>query len=215
MARCSRHQSYQAGHLIIRQSDPIDGWTVVREGIVRLFISDAEGHEHTVRFAHAGDLIGGCPAAFLDQPHGNCYSAEAISNPTEVCHFPRGAQVALFTECPDLAQVFMDLLLAHLADSYHRLHQITTTTVDQRLADVLVRLGQEHPAGGSAPVAARDDGAVTLRIARQQLADILGVAKETAVRALTALKQQGLLETKGQLIQISDIEALRRLVDKG
>jgi CRP-like cAMP-binding protein len=59
-------------------------------------------------------------------------------------------------------------------------------------------------------VAGRDERRVTLRLPRQQLADILGVAKETAVRALATLKQQGLVSSKGQAIIIHDLEALPR-----
>lgn len=214
LASCSQLCSYPGGHLIIQQGDPIDGWTVVRKGVVRLFISDADGHEHTVRFAHPGDLIGGCPADSLGEPHGNCYSAEATT-PVEVCHFPRGAQVTLFDKCPHLAQAFMDLLLGHLADSYRRLHQLTTTTAEQRLADVLVRLGDIRPGHALANGQERNNHShVVLRIARQQLADILGVAKETAVRALTTLKERGLVETRGQAIELKDLDGLRRLAQR-
>jgi len=215
VSRCSTLRTYHKNGLIIQQGDPIDGWSVLRRGTARLFISDRQGREHTVKFAHPGALIGGCPADFLGEPHGNCYSAVAETEPTEVCHFPRGVQLRLFQDCPALAQAFLDLMVRHLSDSYRRLHLLTTTTVEERLADALVRLADAHLHVPGSPVTGGNQSAVTIHLARRQLADILGVAKETAVRALGSLKKRGLVETKGRAITVRDIEALRRIAASG
>ncbi|MEW6032571.1 MAG: helix-turn-helix domain-containing protein [Bacillota bacterium] len=80
--------------------------------------------------------------------------------------------------------------MERLAESYHRLHTLTTTTAEERLADALVRLAGAHlaePRSAERGEGEGPGGPVTLDIARQQPADILGVAKETAVRALGSL----------------------------
>lgn len=198
----SRLITYPRGALIVVQGEPIDGWHILRQGQARVYLTDTEGREHTVRFAGPGDLIGGCAGDALGDEHGACYSAQALADGTEVCHFPAGSMGRLFADCPELARVFLGLMARHLSDSYRRLHALSTTTVRERLVDALVRLGDAHaPAPG---------GRITIHLARQQLADMLGVTKETAVRALTSFKEAGLLETRGQAITILDLDALRR-----
>ncbi len=214
--RYSRLRTFQRGETILAQDEPVDGWQVLRSGGARVFIADEEGRERTVRFAAPGDLIGGCAGDALGTPHGNCYSVVATAGGTEVCQFPSRSLARLFEECPSLAEAFLGLMVRHLADSYQRLHALSTTTVRERLIDALVRLaeasrddgGPDGAAAGSGAAA----GAVTLRLARQQLADILGVTKETAVRALGSLKDQGLVRSKGQTIIIPDLAALRSLL---
>ncbi len=201
----SRLLSFRPGGTIISQGEPVDGWQVLRTGAARIFMGDRDGHEHTVRFARPGDLIGGCAGAALGDSHDNCYAAVATGDPTEVCHFPAYSLATIFEECPTLAETFLGLMVRHLSDSYERLQSLSTTTVRERLLDALVRL--------AGPTRSATAGAVTLYLARQQLADILGVTKETAVRALGYLKDRGLIVTRGQAITIVDVNALKALRD--
>lgn len=204
VARYSRLRSYRPGEIIVAQGEAVEGWHVLRAGTARLFMSDDEGREQTVRFAQPGDLIGGCGGPVLGYPHASCYSAAALGNPTEVCFFPARSLARVFEECPTLAEAFLGLMVNHLSDTYRRLAALRTTRARDRLVDALLRL-----ADASSPTLGAPE--VTLKLARQQLADVLGVTKETAVRALAALKRRGLLETKGQTIVIRDREALRSL----
>jgi len=207
----SRLKVYRRGELIVAQGHAVDGWHVLRNGQARLFISDADGREHTVRFAGPGDLIGGCAGDALGDRHEHCYSAEATMDETEVCHFPGEVMASVFSGCPQLAGAFLNLLVRHLSDSYRRLHSLTTESARERLLDALVRLAEAQ----GAQKGARSGGPrVTIGLARQQLADLLGVTKETAVRALSSLKGSGLIETRGQAITILDLDALRRYRDQ-
>ncbi len=205
----SRLRSHPKGATIVSQGQPVNGWHVLRSGAARIFLLDEEGREHTVRFAQPGDLIGGCAGDALGDPHGNCYSAVALADGTEVCHFPAGSLARVFEECPPLAEAFLGLMVRHLADSYHRLQALSTTTVRERLVDALLRLAEAQQGPRTGPAQKLGPRPVTFRLARQQLADILGVTKETAVRALTSLKRGGLVQTKGQWVTITDVEALK------
>lgn len=235
LASCSLLRHFRAGEFILREGEPVDGLYVLRQGTARIFLSDDEGREHTVRYAHPGEVIGGCQ--FNGVRRSSCYSVLAVSD-CEVCHFPAGIHDELLARCPDLARALLHVMADLLDESYVRLRELATTNCRQRLARLLVRLAegqlaamrqaasaaQAPPAdgvgrgtgggGGRGPGDGGDGGgggAVVIRLHRQRMADILGVTKETAVRALSSLKATGLVEARGQAITIRDLPALRRL----
>ena len=200
LVSCSLVREFRAGEFILREGEPADGLYVLRQGTARIFLSDPEGREHTVRYAYAGDVIGGCQ--FNRTRKSNCYSVQAVGE-CEVCHFPAGSHEDLMKRCPGLARALLDVMTDLLDESYARLRELTTTNCRQRLARLLVRLAESGPSGRGLPA--------EIRLHRQRMADILGVTKETAVRALSSLKAAGLVETRGQLIIIKDLPALRRV----
>lgn len=205
LASCSLLRQFRAGEFILREGEPVDGLYVLREGTARIFLSDEEGREHTVRYAHPGEVIGGCQ--FNGVRRSSCYSVLAVSD-CEVCHFPAGIHDDLLARCPDLARALLHVMADLLDESYVRLRELATTNCRQRLARLLVRLaeGQRGGDGGDG-----GGGGMVIRLHRQRMADILGVTKETAVRALSSLKATGVVETRGQAIAIRDLPALRRL----
>ena len=234
LASCSLLRHFHEGEFILREGEPVDGLYVLRGGTARIFLSDEEGREHTVRYAHPGEVIGGCQ--FNGVRRSSCYSVVAVSD-CEVCHFPAGIHDELLARCPDLARALLHVMADLLDESYVRLRELASTNCRQRLARLLVRLAEgqlaaERQAASAAQVPPPDGvgrgtggggrgsgdggdggvgGAVVIRLHRQRMADILGVTKETAVRALSSLKATGLVETRGQAIAIRDLPALRRL----
>lgn len=194
----------------MREGEPSDGLYVLRQGTARIFLSDEEGREHTVRYAHPGEVIGGCQ--FNGLRRSSCYSVLAVSD-CEVCHFPVGCHEDILARCPELARALLEVMSSLLDESYVRLRDLATTNCRQRLARLLVRLAEGQLAGLGSGAGA--SGTVTLRLHRQRMADILGVTKETAVRALSSLKSTGLVETRGQVIVLRDLPALRRLAGLG
>ncbi|MEW6545706.1 MAG: Crp/Fnr family transcriptional regulator [Bacillota bacterium] len=210
LASCSLLRNYRAGQFILREGEPADGLYVLRKGLVRIFLLDEEGREHTMRFAHPGDVIGGCQ--FTGRRRFNCYSVVAVSD-AEVCHFPVASHGELLGRCPELARALLDVMAGLLDESYVRLRELASTNCRQRLARLLVRLAESHIAGDEQHRG--PDEPVTIQLHRQRMADILGVTKETAVRALSSLKVAGLVETHGRAIVIRDLPALRRFCGLG
>ncbi len=207
----SHLRRYLPGTGIVRQGEPMEGWHIVREGAARITILDERGHEQTLRYAYPGQLVGGCAHG---QVRTYCYSAEA-AEPTTTCFFPASLQQELFRRHPEIAEAVIGLLIADLSNAYKRLHDISTATAHERLPQVLTEIADGQRQGRSpSGVEARpgpSPGSYYIVLPRQHLADMLGVTKETAVRALTALKKKGLVETHGRTIFVADAEALRRL----
>jgi CRP-like cAMP-binding protein len=193
VARFSRHRRYRQGGYVVRQGEPRDGFQVLRRGRVRIYFADPDGREHTVRYASPGELVAGCSG---DRQQRECFSAIAETDDVETCHFSGSNLDPLLVEYPAVGGALLRLMDANLSEAYQRLHRLASTTSRQRLAELLVRLVE-------------DEGKLSLVLPRRQLADLLGVTEETAVRSLTALTQLGLVRKEGRRVVVTDLNRLR------
>ena len=57
------------------------------------------------------------------------------------------------------------------------------------------------------------EGFILMTLTREEIANILGTAKETCIRALTSFKKQGWISTDGKRIKIKDHKALLKLAE--
>ena len=76
-----------------------------------------------------------------------------------------------------------------------------------RLLAGLDRGQGEAPAGG--------DAHVRLRYSRRELAEMIGVCPETAIRLLGKLKRRGVIAPEGRQIVVTDLDKLLRVAQQG
>ena len=197
LSQFSRIQRYRAGQLIVEQQQPVDGWWVVRSGRAEIFLMDEHGRKHLVRVVGPGDLLGTCALKGL----GNyCYSARALDPEVEACRLPLPAIPVVLSHCPGITQNILAEMAQDLALSYRKMHRLATKSARARLAHQLLDLMENNPVSRKHAV---------LPVPRQQLADMIGVSLETAVRALTHLKEEGWVDTRGRDIVVLDVDGLK------
>lgn len=169
------------GEQLYGAGDPADTVFRVDQGLVKLGIDVASGRERIIGVAGPGDLIG----ALTPGQHTLRESATALSGSVVVTVVPRrdasDFEAALFRAAGDqLARVTLALEDGDLA-------------VPARIARALLRLAERF---GQAP----DGGVVrlTLPLTHDNLAAMIGAARETTSAALGELRRLGLLEgTRG------------------
>jgi CRP/FNR family transcriptional regulator len=79
-------------------------------------------------------------------------------------------------------------------------------SVIERLAETLLMLKEYYGYE-------EDSLSLTITITREEIANIVGTATETAIRLLSDLKKQGIVELEGKKIKILNIEALIKLAN--
>jgi CRP-like cAMP-binding protein len=97
-----------------------------------------------------------------------------------------------------------------LAEARRKAGDLALKRADARLADLLLRLAREAPHGGDNSVAR-----IRLTYSRRDLAEMIGVSTETAIRLLGKLKRnRTIILTDGEIV-IADGERLARLAHHG
>ena len=194
LLRISRERIFEYGQIIQQRGDPADGFWLIEAGAVRVGQFLPDGEFRAVALLGAGDSYGEL-AVFSGKPR----IVDAIS---------RGeSRVRLIAARP-----FLDALANYPASTRELLGALS-----EQLQDTLsILAGLRHGtnparlAGLLSTMAGDDEGAASVTITQQELADLLGVTRATANAALKDLHRRGLIERGYGRIRIPDPERLAR-----
>jgi CRP/FNR family transcriptional regulator/CRP/FNR family cyclic AMP-dependent transcriptional regulator len=185
-------RTFDKGQIILHQGEPGDSLYIVVSGRVRIYTLSPEGHELCVNICDEGDFFGEM-AILSGEPRSAC--AEAMQT-TKVLVLHR--------------QTFRDYLLAHPRAAIHtvetlsrRLRRTTenaeslvSLNVTQRIARQLLELIERYG------LAQPDGVLIDLDLSQEAIATMVGTTRESANRALSAMRDQGILEVDRSRIRV-------------
>jgi CRP-like cAMP-binding protein len=190
LARVAGQRKYERGRFICHAGDPARELFVVLEGRVSVSRSGWSGSRRSVEFMVPGDVFGLPALAALVYP--NEIQARTA---TVVAAVPKRDVSALMLLTPSLAQA----VFSHMAE---RLHFVETmlllsgAPVERKLSAALVYLHAKF--GADVP------------LSRAELAEMAGVAPETAMRELRRFETKGWVRRRAGGVKVRDAVALRR-----
>lgn len=178
--------------------DEADGLRIVLDGLVRIWINDADGHELTLTLLEPGDAFG--EIALLD---GQPRSANAtVIEPTSLLLLRRPVFEEVLQSDTHLARHLILLLCDILRRNTEELRGFAFHDLGVRLAQKLHELAIAH--------AAIDKGSArfTRKFSQTELAQMLGATREAVNKRIAAMSHDGLLRIENGLIEIPDLTAL-------
>ncbi|MFI5394825.1 MAG: Crp/Fnr family transcriptional regulator [Candidatus Binatia bacterium] len=95
-------------------------------------------------------------------------------------------------------------LSASLGVARRKVRALALKTAESRLADLLIHLANATGNGRTR---------LTLRYSRREIAEMIGVSTETAIRLLGRLKRKRAISTSHRELIIADAERLMRIAD--
>lgn len=125
-------------------------------------------------------------------------NAEATKK-TKLIKFEKNELLNLIKKNPQLGLNFIDLLSADLDSVKEHLMHLAYDSVRKKTADALIQLIPE------------ESGKKIIRISRSDLASIIGIAKETLTRTLTDFKEENLIRTDRNAIEVVDSKSLMNI----
>jgi CRP-like cAMP-binding protein len=186
---------YRKHQVVFAEGQPAPGLYVVCSGAVKLYHSDRFGREHVVDVVLPGAVIG---EVSLDHAGRASVSAETVAE-SQLLVVPNDALPALLQRHPEAGMRMLVALSQALGRTQRKLRDLALKGAESRLAGLLVELG-----GG-------EEGKPLPPYKRRELADMVGVSTETAIRLLAKLKTKGVVGSEGREIVIRDCERLRRI----
>lgn len=196
---CKTSKIIKKGEVIFEEGDMLNGIFCVKDGICKLSKLSANGKDQIVKLVVKGDLLG--QRSLIGNESANL-SAVAL-NDMEVCFIPKSE---IIDDLQKNSNFSMDMLqqMAHdLRDSDNVIVNMAQKSVKQRLAETLLYV-HEHFGNN-------EDGYLNVVLSREDYANIVGTATESAIRILSQLKKEGLISTSGKQIRIEDAKALERI----
>lgn len=176
--------------VIYHDGDDVNGIYLILTGKVKTVKLSNDGRELLTGMYGPENYFG--IAAFLsNEPYAE--SAEALEDST-VCVLPKELVDNLLNNHPDITRQFIQILSNDLLDKEEQLLQLAYHSVRKRLAEALVRLCKQE--------SGKEE--LSLKVTRDDLASMAGMATETVSRILSDFKDEELIEKKGSKIVILD-----------
>lgn len=193
---------YGKGEYIFREGDPTEYFHIVKEGTVKCVKSTADGKECTLKMLMPGDLFC-CDAAAFD---GACHpgSAEPMGD-VRVFRMSKKAYLEMLRRNPDAALEVIKYLGNRLNEAQEKAKILALDRADKRLAALLVELSERSGAKDANGIR------LTIRLTRQDMADMVGVTTETAIRIMGRFKRDRLVAGTANRLVIKDLPRLKQV----
>ena len=199
LTRDRRLRTVARKEVLLHEGDEMRHLPYVVSGKVRTFKMNDDGKQLVTGLWGAGDFIG--YMGMLENGRA-METAEALEE-VEVALVPREDLLALLHRDRDVSIRFIKMLAHDVKEKEQHLLQLAYASVRQRVAQALLRV---H---GRYAEKSKDD--LGVRISREDLASVVGTATESLIRCLSDLKDEGLIETQGRDIHITNKSGLEKL----
>jgi CRP/FNR family transcriptional regulator len=197
----SRFQvDYKAGEVIFKQGTPSPYFVCVTSGLAKIYI-EGYGKNLILALVKPVDYIFG-PGIYVDNRH--YYSASAVEDST-ACLVDSTVFKKLIRENPDFAEEFLKRISMQTIFNFNQVLSLTQKQMPGRIAEVIFYLFEN--------IYCKNPFDMT--ISRQDLADLSGMSKESAIRILKEFKEEGILTLNGNTMEILNPKQLRQISETG
>ena len=190
---------YRKGQVLFNEGGHPFGVYCLNKGKVKVSIVGDEGKEQIVRLAKDGDVLG-----YRSMLSSERYNATATAlEDSQVCFIPKDVFLSSLKLDSTLSVEVMKLLSSQLKAAEIKLTHLAQKPVRERLAETLLFLKETYGYE-------RDSEILSVQLSREEIANLVGTATETAIRLLSELNKENIIELMGKKIKITNIKALIR-----
>jgi len=191
-------QVYKKNDILFKEGTYPSGIFFINKGKVKKYKVDKDGKEQIFYLANTGELIG--YHAILSEDRYP--DSAAVMEESFITFIPKEDFLKVLEQSPALNKRLLKTLSHEFAVLANSLTAFAQKTVRERLALQLIIIREKYKENFV------EGMPVEINISREDLANLVGTARENVIRILTEFKDEGILETKGRKILIKDIHKL-------
>lgn len=192
---------FKAGELIFKQGTPNMHFLCLTQGKVKTYIEGYNDKNLILNIVKPVEYILG-PGIYSDQMHH--FSAMAIED-SVACMVDLVTFKNIIRNNPDFAEDFLRKVSLQSIYNYELFISLTQKQMPGRIADVLLYLKNK----------VYECNPFHTTLSRQDLADMSGMSKESAIRILREFKDEGIIQVNGNDFEISNPEQLIKISQTG
>jgi len=188
---------YKKGNEIFQEGAIPYGLFCVNTGKIKLTQTGVDGKEQIIHLAKSGDVMGF--RALLGNDKYSC-SAFALED-SSICFIPKEVFLPMVESNAKLAMNVIHIFSDMLKDTENSITTIAQRTVKERIAQCLLLLKERYGYE-------QDGQVINVLISREEIANIAGTSRESAIRTLFDLQKENIVELQGKKIRITNYPAL-------
>jgi CRP/FNR family transcriptional regulator len=189
----------EKGQILFTEGEPAQAMYMVRSGQVKIFMLSPDGREQVLRIAGAGDCFNEVPI-FDEGP--NPANAQAVEAAT-LWGIRRTDMRCLVEEHPAIAIGFLKAFAGKLRFFTRKVEDLSFRSVTSRVAKLLLEMAEDDGKGGLR---------LTQQFTQQEMAAVVGTAREMIGRAFKALEKEGAIRLDRHRVVIVSRAALARML---
>ena len=169
----------------------------LNKGRIKSYKTNEFGKELIIEVANEGDFIGFLPIL----QEGKYTESAAAMEDCEVSIIPKKDFLTLLHNNTNVTAQLVKMLANDVEEKERQLLSLAYDSVRRKVADALLSLANNYDQKGQAEFS----------ILREDLANMVGTAKETVIRTLSEFKDDGLINLKGSRVTIlskDDLESM-------
>jgi CRP-like cAMP-binding protein len=198
LTRNKTEQSFKKGEIVFREGFYPSGIFYIIDGKVKKYKVDKDGREQIIYVANSGELVG-YHAILAEDRYPD--SASTLEH-SAITFIPKEDFLMVLQQ----SSVLNNRLLKTLSHEFSVLANSVTLfaqkSVRERLALQLIVMREKYKVNFEPGMP------IEINLSRDDLASLVGTARENVVRVLTEFKEGQILETKGRKIIVLDIRKL-------
>ncbi|MCG2794198.1 MAG: Crp/Fnr family transcriptional regulator [Weeksellaceae bacterium] len=190
---------FEKGEVVFEDGESPKGVYFIEKGTAKLSKSGVYGKDQILRFCKENDLIGYRSLLCGENFQAN---AEAMT-PMKIQFLPANVFLRLLEVDPKLSYAMLQKIAYELGESANTVTFLAQKTVRERLAEILILLEQKL---GTDP-----EGFIKIALTREEIANLIGTATESAIRLISEFKQDQLISVEGRNFKILNRDKLIKL----
>jgi CRP-like cAMP-binding protein len=189
-----RRKHYKKRYLLFEEGDISRYLYFIIKGQVKIFKTNDIGKEFIINIRGEGEFVG-YTALIKNEPYQ--FSAAALDD-LEVSLIPKEDFLQLLFVNRDVASRMIKMLADNVAEKEIQLLNLAYNSVRKRVSQAIILLHDKQSR----------EGKENIQILREDLAHIVGTAKESVIRMLAEFKEDGYITIEDSIIKIIDRERL-------
>ncbi len=199
------HKSYKKGDMLCRQGERADTLFIINEGKVKLSKITKEGKEQIVHIFTSGDFFGEL-SLFSSNENYN-FDVYAISN-VKICTLSKDDMNKIIMSNPEISLKLLQVITKRLTQTENLAQNLATNDAEIRIAFMLLEFAEKYG------IATEEGLQINLPINREEMANYVGVTRETISRKLSIFEELGIIDLKGnKVLIIKELDTLKSYVE--
>lgn len=189
------------GENLMTEGHAINGLYCIRDGKAKLTKLNTNGKEQIIKFVKGGDILGQRSILSEELVGLNVVALEDM----HVCFIPKGDILHTVKNNSNFSLSLMRNISHQLNEANTMVSQMAQKPVKDRLAENLLNLEEVFGVD--------TEGCIDIVLTREEIANTIGTATESAIRLLSNLRKESIIDLVGKKIKILNKNALKNLSD--
>jgi CRP-like cAMP-binding protein len=199
------HNFYKKGELLCSEGEKSDTLFIINEGGVKLSKLTKDGKEQIVHIFTSGDFFGELSLFSNNETYN--FDVYAISD-LKVCTLTKQNMDEILMNNPEISLKLLHVITNRLTQTENLAQNLATKDAEIRIAYMLLQFAEKYGVETSQGLQ------VKLPINREEMANYVGVTRETISRKLSIFEELGIISLKGnKLLIIKQFDMLKSYVE--